>query len=165
MRYFLGEETLRKGLKNYLTAFSYSNAEQDDLWRHLTEAGRQDGKYIDIKMIMDSWTLQMGYPVVSITQDHINKNVRLHQQHFFLDPNVSIASENSEQGFSWHVPVSIVTAADRSYDKPKQVWLNKENSKGSRNIRYDICTPLGFQRFSNLPRQPQNSDRLDFSVR
>ncbi|XP_055335825.1 aminopeptidase N-like [Paramacrobiotus metropolitanus] len=127
MRYFLGEETLKKGLKNYLTAFSYSNAEQDDLWRHLTEAGRQDGKYVDIKMVMDSWTLQMGYPVVTITQDHVNKLVKFYQQHFFLDNNATVEADSNDQGHSWHVPVSIITAADRSYDKPKQVWLSKEN--------------------------------------
>ncbi|OQV25529.1 Aminopeptidase N [Hypsibius exemplaris] len=127
MRHFLGEETLRKGLKNYLIAFSYSNAEQDDLWRHLTEAGRLDGKHIDVKMVMDSWTLQMGYPVVTVTQDYSSKVVKMYQQHFFLDPNATVPSDDPAQGFSWHVPVTIVTAADRSYDKPKQMWLNKEN--------------------------------------
>ena len=84
MRYFLGEETLRKGLKNYLIAFSLNNAEQDDLWRHLTEAGRQDGKFIDTKMVMDSWTLQMGYPVVTVTQDFSGKCVRFYQQKFLI---------------------------------------------------------------------------------
>ena len=129
MRHFLGEETLRKGLKNYLLAFSYNNAEQDDLWRHLTEAGRQDGKHVDVKMVMDSWTLQMGYPVVTVTQDYSNKVVKMYQQHFFLDPNASVSADDPDRGFSWHVPVTIITATDRSYDKPKQMWLNKENSE------------------------------------
>ncbi|GAU94501.1 hypothetical protein RvY_06267 [Ramazzottius varieornatus] len=128
MRHFLGEETLKKGLKSYLTAFSYSNAEQDDLWRHLTEAGRQDGKYIDVKMVMDSWTLQMGYPVITITQDYSSKNVRVYQQHFFIEPETSASSaERSESGFAWHVPLTMITASDRNYDKPKQLWLSKEN--------------------------------------
>ena len=50
----------------------YKNAEQDDLWKFLTEEAHEQGtlsKDLSVKMIMDTWTLQMGYPVVTLTRD------------------------------------------------------------------------------------------------
>ena len=50
----------------------FSNAEQDDLWSHLTKAGHTLGTLssdMNVKEIMDSWTLQKGYPVVTVTRN------------------------------------------------------------------------------------------------
>ncbi|ROT69090.1 Aminopeptidase N [Penaeus vannamei] len=44
MTYFLGESTFRRGLNSYLNTFAYTNAEQDDLWEHLTAAAHRDRK-------------------------------------------------------------------------------------------------------------------------
>lgn len=49
----------------------YSNAVQDDLWEYLTTAAEDDGTLpegVTVKMIMDTWTLQMGYPVITVTR-------------------------------------------------------------------------------------------------
>lgn len=49
----------------------FSNAEQDDLWDYLTAAAEEDETLPDgvtVKMIMDTWTLQMGYPVITVTR-------------------------------------------------------------------------------------------------
>lgn len=48
---------------------TYDNAESDDLWRHLTTAAHEDGTLpqdVTVKMIMDTWTLQKGYPVIMV---------------------------------------------------------------------------------------------------
>lgn len=45
----------------------YSNADQDELWEYLTDAAHQDGVIFDfdtVRLFMDPWTLQEGYPVV-----------------------------------------------------------------------------------------------------
>ena len=46
-----------------------NNANQDNLWHELTLQGHTDktlDSNLNIKTIMDSWTLKMGYPVVNI---------------------------------------------------------------------------------------------------
>ena len=70
MANFLKVETFNKGITNYLRANAYSNANQDDLWQFLTSAGQEDGtlEELTVKEIMDTWTVQMGYPVVTIGQ-------------------------------------------------------------------------------------------------
>ena len=47
----------------------FKNAEQDDLWHYLTEAAHEAGTLpanLTVKTIMDTWTLQMGYPVIKV---------------------------------------------------------------------------------------------------
>lgn len=44
---------------------------QDDLWQYLTVAAHKDGTLpedLSVKVIMDTWTLQKGYPVVHVTR-------------------------------------------------------------------------------------------------
>ena len=43
--------------------FKYVNAVTNDLWTALAEVA--EGR-LDIKEIMDTWTLQMGYPVLQV---------------------------------------------------------------------------------------------------
>ena len=45
-----------------------------------------DGKSLAVKDIMDTWTLQMNYPVVTLTQSD-KDNVKATQTRFLLDRN------------------------------------------------------------------------------
>ncbi len=49
---------------------SFGNTVQEDLWQALQEQADQEGVYLptSIKTIMDTWTRQMGYPVISVTR-------------------------------------------------------------------------------------------------
>ncbi|XP_064118221.1 aminopeptidase N-like [Macrobrachium nipponense] len=72
MKHFLTESTFKKGLAAYLSSMSYKNADQDDLWRYMTVSAHQDGslpKDLTVKTIMDTWTLQEGYPVLTVIRD------------------------------------------------------------------------------------------------
>ena len=70
MESFLTPSTFRAGLANYFAEFAYSNAVQDDLWNVLGEAGHDAGTLspdISLAAVMDTWTLQKGYPVVTVS--------------------------------------------------------------------------------------------------
>ena len=78
---FMGEELFREGVHVFLERFSiyqkdiqfgiyiiinrfkYGNAVTNDLWTALSEVAQ--GR-LDIKAIMDTWTRQMGYPVLQV---------------------------------------------------------------------------------------------------
>lgn len=82
MERFLGEETFRKGVSNYLKEHKYNNAEQDDLWNALTLQAHADNvlpKTLTVKTVMDSWTLQTGYPVINVIRDYGGKTVQITQ--------------------------------------------------------------------------------------
>ena len=73
MNLFLGEDTFRTAVSNYLKKYAFGNAEQDDLWQSLTQAAHQSGSLpsnTTVKMIMDTWTLQTGYPMILVDRDY-----------------------------------------------------------------------------------------------
>lgn len=82
MDLFLGKDILRKGVSNYLKEHAYNNAEQDDLWKSLTMQAHEDNALPDnltVKMIMDTWTLQTGYPVINVKRNYEDGSVEITQ--------------------------------------------------------------------------------------
>lgn len=56
---------------NYLYNRKYEAATQDDLWATLTTQAQSDDQLpseASVKDIMDPWTLQMGYPYISVSK-------------------------------------------------------------------------------------------------
>lgn len=85
MGLFLGESTLQKGVSNYLKKHKYNNAEQDDLWQALTEQAHSDGvlaKDLTVKTIMDTWTVQTGYPVLTVNRNYDDRSAEISQVSF-----------------------------------------------------------------------------------
>ncbi|BFF91848.1 aminopeptidase N [Drosophila madeirensis] len=123
MHMFLGEESFRAGLQSYLQMYSYKNAEQDNLWESLTQAAhkfRALPKSYDIKSIMDSWTLQTGYPVINVTRDYAGKSAKLSQERYLLNTQISRA----HRGGCWWVPLSYTTQGEQDFNNtaPK-AWM------------------------------------------
>ncbi|KAI8422966.1 hypothetical protein MSG28_014060 [Choristoneura fumiferana] len=66
----------------YLIKHSYHNAEQDDLWHELTLVNQQHGgltRNVTVKTVMDTWTKQTGYPLLTVTRDYSGKTLTITQ--------------------------------------------------------------------------------------
>ncbi len=98
---YLGEDTFRRGLQRYLRRHEYANATTEDLWQALAD---ESGK--PVKQIMDTWTKQTGYPVLSVERKQ--EELELHQTRFFLS-GVRRRDDNTR----WSVPLGIRTAGAR----------------------------------------------------
>ena len=59
----MGAEEFRIGIKRFLKKYEYANAVTADLWRELSAVSSQQ---LNITRIMDTWTRQMGYPVLTV---------------------------------------------------------------------------------------------------
>lgn len=84
---FLTTEVFKKGLTNFLNDRKYGSATQNDLWDTLTKQAHEDGvleEEMNVNEIMDTWTLQTGYPVVNVNRDYEEGPVVMTQQRFFL---------------------------------------------------------------------------------
>ena len=74
----------------FLTFFKnskYDAAEQDDLWQYLTEQAHRDGTLpndLTVKIIMDTWTLQMGFPVVNVHRNYNDNSATVSQERFLI---------------------------------------------------------------------------------
>lgn len=89
---FLGEEEFKNGITNFLNHFKFANAVTQDLWEEL----QQVQKDVNITRVMDTWTRQMGYPVVTATRGS-NGTVTLQQTRFLSDPDAT-ATDSSPYG-------------------------------------------------------------------
>ena len=107
VRALLGDDALRKGLKNYFAAHKYHNAKGSDLWQALGEASG-----LDIGKIMNSWLEQPGYPVVTAAVDDQGQLV-LSQKQFFIGDGV-------DQGRTWQFPLN------SNYDAAPQIMTDKQ---------------------------------------
>lgn len=114
---FLTEDRFKRGLQSYLHAFQYNNTVYDDLWVHLQAAVDADNFPLpaSVKRIMDTWTLQMGFPVVTVN----TTTGSVSQRHFLLDAN-AIVERPSPFNYNWIVPISWMTSDDNS----GTYWLN-----------------------------------------
>lgn len=110
VRSLLGDDALRKGLKQYFQDHQYGNAQGDELWDALGKAsGMQIGD------IMHSWLNQPGYPVVSASV--IDGHLKLHQQQFFI-------GAGKDQGRLWKIPLNA------NYDAAPEIMDDAEIDLG-----------------------------------
>jgi puromycin-sensitive aminopeptidase len=95
---YLGAETFRKGLSQYLKKYKYGNAATVDLWTSLEIVSKKP-----VRKIMDKWTAEPGYPVLTVLE---NKNkVTVTQKRFFSN---RIVAKKSNHSTLWNVPFSIL---------------------------------------------------------
>ncbi|XP_038556676.1 aminopeptidase N-like [Micropterus salmoides] len=100
---FLTEPVFAKGLSSYLNTFAFGNTVYTDLWDHLQQAVENTpGMHIPqtVHNIMNHWTLQMGFPVVTID----TRTGSITQKHFLLDPD-SVVDRPSQFNYTWFVPI------------------------------------------------------------
>lgn len=133
----LNETTFFRGISNYLDHFKYNNAVQDELWSFLTNVtspAKLGGH--TIKQIMDTWTLQEGYPVLMVTRNYHNNSLILKQKRFLLDPNginqrSSYINPFKPLEFQWYIPYDYMINSKLS---PFQ-WISPNQTVQLTNIQ------------------------------
>ncbi|KAK9543072.1 hypothetical protein VZT92_000881 [Zoarces viviparus] len=122
---FLTEPVFAKGLSSYLNKFAFGNTVYTDLWDHLQQAVENTpGMHIPhtIHDIMNRWTLQMGFPVVTID----TRTGSITQKHFLLDPD-SVVNRPSQFNYTWFVPIKWM----KTGVEQQQHWLLQETDTHS----------------------------------
>ncbi|XP_037030240.1 glutamyl aminopeptidase isoform X2 [Bradysia coprophila] len=105
MEDFVGENQFRQSVTNYLNNHAFGNAVTDDL---LTEIDKLNLGF-DIKHIMNTWTKQMGFPVVTVEKVS-DTQYRLTQKRFFSNPdNANETTSESEYNYRWYIPITYQT--------------------------------------------------------
>ncbi|KAL3824477.1 hypothetical protein ACJIZ3_020506 [Penstemon smallii] len=111
---YLGDEIFQKSLASYMKMYAFKNAKTEDLWNVLTETSG-----VEVSSIMDIWTKQKGYPVISVKLN--NSTLEFEQTQFF-----SSALNSDAQ---WIVPLTLSLG---SYSEQKKFLL--ESKIGQLNI-------------------------------
>ncbi|CAG2115119.1 unnamed protein product [Medioppia subpectinata] len=111
--------------KNYLNAYRYDNAVQNDLWDYLTVAVNNS---LNVKRVMDSWTLQDGYPVVTLTRDYARRKAWLTQKRFLLYVTTNETNGVNKKNYWWEIPITYTTERDANWEPITKLWMTKTNS-------------------------------------
>ncbi|XP_069562657.1 endoplasmic reticulum aminopeptidase 1b [Brachyistius frenatus] len=134
LRDFLTPEAFEIGIIRYLKRYSYQNTVNTHLWESLTDICNSDdldegrikqtqfcskqkhqsgsSKWysddeLDVRAIMDTWTLQEGFPLVTV--EVRGREVRLSQERYLKTDDPSLA-----EGFLWQIPLTYITSASNT---------------------------------------------------
>jgi puromycin-sensitive aminopeptidase len=104
---YLGHERFRAGVRRYLSAHAFANAETTDLW----DAIEQENPDVPLRALMDSWVFQGGYPLVTASQAaNSAATVELRQERFSYLPGEAVAPSTASR---WLTPVLVAPLATR----------------------------------------------------
>ncbi|MBO0694276.1 MAG: hypothetical protein J2P58_15330, partial [Acidimicrobiaceae bacterium] len=94
---YLGAETFRRGIARYLSEHRYSNTETADLWNALEAASGEP-----VRRTMDSWILQGGYPLLTVSAGPGGDQLTVSQERFLYAP-----ADGSSHEERWTVPINL----------------------------------------------------------
>ncbi|KAJ5128911.1 hypothetical protein N7448_002620 [Penicillium atrosanguineum] len=80
---YLGEDVFLQGVRNYIKKHAYGNTETGDLWAALADAS---GK--PVQEVMDIWTKNVGFPVISVTENPASSSISVKQNRFLRTGDV-----------------------------------------------------------------------------
>ena len=136
---YLGPEVFRDGLRHYLKRHAYGNTDTIDLWQALEEIS---GK--PVKDFMHAWTSYSGFPLVSVTVD--DKNVEVKQERFYVNPE-----HDKQKRTLW--PIALLSEESRLPD-----LLTESKGKYEVNDSHDMKLNIGQ---SGFYRTVYNSSHLE----
>ncbi|KAM3867544.1 endoplasmic reticulum aminopeptidase 2 [Diretmus argenteus] len=130
LRHFLTDDVFQSGIVRYLRKYSYSNAQNQDLWDSLANTCSEEdftsgkhcysssqasknaylfaGEHLDLTAMMNTWTLQKGIPLITVTRN--GSHLLLRQERFLRTvlPSDPLWS-TLQQGYLWHIPLTYKT--------------------------------------------------------
>ncbi|KAG2663383.1 hypothetical protein I3843_16G028000 [Carya illinoinensis] len=106
---YLGAECFQRSLASYIERFACFNAMTEDLW-----AALEEGSGEPVNTLMNSWTKQKGYPVVS---------VRVKDQKLMFEQSQFLSSGSYGDG-QWIVPITLCCG---SYEVRKSFLLQTKS--------------------------------------
>ncbi|XP_033167366.1 aminopeptidase N isoform X1 [Drosophila mauritiana] len=122
MAHFLTNPIFRRGLSKYLQEMAYNSATQDDLWHFLTIEAKSSGLLDNsrsVKEIMDTWTLQTGYPVVKVSRHPNSDVIRLEQVRF-----VYTNTTREDESLLWYIPITFTTDSQLNFANTRPTtWM------------------------------------------
>lgn len=95
---------------------AYQSATQDDLWSHYTLTAQNQSlipSTVTVKELMNSWSMQSGYPLVTITRNYSTGVATINQTKMTEGSNLT-----SDE--LWYIPITYITKTEAEI---KEIWL------------------------------------------
>ncbi|KAI1904518.1 hypothetical protein AGOR_G00006470 [Albula goreensis] len=145
---YIGEAVFLNGLRSYLRAYSYGNADYKDLWSHLQKAVDESQGNQKVEDVMKTWTQQMGFPVIII--DTTTGAVR--QQHFLF-------KQTSNSSFLWQVPIQIKKPGKTEHDLLDEIGPVTKDAYKAKDKEW-VLANYNCTGYFRVNYNPENWERL-----
>ncbi|XP_069748295.1 leucyl-cystinyl aminopeptidase isoform X2 [Narcine bancroftii] len=124
---FLNETILQQGITQYLKEHEYGNTKNEDLWNSIAKVASVD---LNVKDMMKTWTLQTGFPLVTVKLDTTTNIIHLNQECFLRIAISQNSSSSSCCSNLWHIPLTFITSSCSDYKRPECIkkWLLKNKT-------------------------------------
>lgn len=119
MRY-IGERAFWAGKQLYMNRHWEGNAEFSDLMQDHEDAARALGVDLPIRKILESWFLQEGNPIVSVSESDQDGCIRLHQERFSF-----LRGVGKDQ--LWQIPVHIRYCTANGFIRHKKLLFTERD--------------------------------------
>jgi puromycin-sensitive aminopeptidase len=142
----IGPIVFRDGVRDYLRAHAYGNADTNDLWVSLGKIAKQP-----VPQLMDGWIFQPGYPVITA---ELREGIELvlTQQRFTYLPNPSPAT--------WQIPLKMRVIAGGKTSTSRMLLTEKKTTIPLPHDCESILINEGGHGFYRVRYAPDLLDRI-----
>ncbi|MDR3615297.1 MAG: M1 family metallopeptidase [Candidatus Obscuribacterales bacterium] len=109
---FLGPDTFRDGIRNYLSAHELANATPENLWSALSSTS---GK--NVSELMHSWVYLKGFPEVIV--DSSKPETTVSQKRFVF------LNEDSDSSSAWQIPLQVRSLEENNINSAHKIVFSK----------------------------------------
>ncbi|NXC12605.1 AMPE aminopeptidase, partial [Corythaeola cristata] len=127
---WITEDVFQKGCQAYLKKYHFQNAQTQHFWEAMEEASNEP-----VQEVMDTWTSQMGYPVLEMGSDSV-----FTQKRFLLDPSADASYPSSDFGsvsYNMHKLITVFSTGI-TITSPSNTFVNiNPDHIGYYRVNYD----------------------------
>ncbi|XP_057665705.1 aminopeptidase N-like [Diorhabda carinulata] len=112
----LSYEIFQKGLQEFVKKYAYKAVTQDHLWSLYTTSAQNKSlipSTVTVKDLMNSWSMQSGYPYVTITRDYATGIAKINQTKM-------TENTNTTSDALWYIPITYITTTNSNVEI---IWL------------------------------------------
>ncbi|KAM9777325.1 glutamyl aminopeptidase [Neosynchiropus ocellatus] len=117
---WMGKTSFRDGCRKYLKDYTFKNAKTANFWASLTNVSG-----FPVAEVMDTWTKQMGYPVLHLSVNETTAS--LTQKRFLLDPKANPNETPSPFRYKWTIPVKSYPIQRKEIILSMFMWTSSEH--------------------------------------
>ena len=149
----IGPTVFRDGVRDYLRAHAYGNADTNDLWVSLGKIAKQP-----VPELMDGWIFQPGFPLITTGINQSGQLV-LSQQRFTYHSNPSpLAPSPAPQ--TWQIPLQLRVIAGGKTNTSRMLLTEKDSTVPLPHDWESILLNEGGHGFHRVRYAPDLLDRL-----
>ena len=147
----IGPTVFRDGVRDYLHAHAYGNADTNDLWVSLGKIAKQP-----VPQLMNGWIFQPGFPLVTATVSP-SSELTIRQQRFSY---LSEAQADPSQDQRWQIPLQMRVTAGGKANTSRMLLTEKDTTVPLPNDWESILLNEGGHGFYRVRYAPDLLSRL-----